>query len=360
MSVLDHFVKLKPTAKSEILITDKRLGDILIEQNIINLNQLKHALHYQKTHPDFDGKIGEICVQLGWVKKIDLIKVVSQHYHIPLATAILEKREIARNMRKELEIKKMKDQIIGDSFFDSLGQESLNKDAKNEDALHSESMTFEDTMCDGSAKPRREEQTLVTEQSTTKHTHLNENTTTQTKPKKPNQHHQTILDLVLTKRLQNGLIKTNDQKEKKSVDYILALIKTSELDDALMYLNKIKHKYMHSALFCQVEVFALMHNFEFDLAETCLNDFDADYELYPQLLDLKSIIHQILNQHEQAIINYRSIIQTKKLTDFCFFSLAYSLEQLNLSKQANIIYKHFTTLADITQNKQLSYAQSKI
>ena len=75
---------------------------------------------------------------------------------------------------------------------------------------------------------------------------------------------------------------------------------------------------------------------------------------------MKSIIQQLLNQHDLAVKNYTTIIQTKKLSDHCLFALAFSLEQLNMSKQASKIYKHFTTLVKDRHNKQFSYAMSKI
>ncbi|HOO33839.1 MAG TPA: glycosyltransferase [Thermotogota bacterium] len=60
-----------------------RIGDICLSENLITLEQLKEALDIQKKQ---GGRIGWILTTLGYIKRIDLFRVLSIHYHLYFAT----------------------------------------------------------------------------------------------------------------------------------------------------------------------------------------------------------------------------------------------------------------------------------
>ena len=52
-----------------------KIGELLVQENIITSEQLKEALTLQLSSPDYkDQKIGEILVSLGMIKRYKLIK----------------------------------------------------------------------------------------------------------------------------------------------------------------------------------------------------------------------------------------------------------------------------------------------
>ena len=61
-------------------IINKELGQLLIEQGIINAVQLDQALAVQKTK---GGLIGEVLVQLGYTKEEDIAKALTLQYGFP-------------------------------------------------------------------------------------------------------------------------------------------------------------------------------------------------------------------------------------------------------------------------------------
>lgn len=63
-----------------IRVKRKRIGEILLDQGVINENQLKEALEYQK----LSGKrLGEILVDLGYATEEDIAKALSQNLYVP-------------------------------------------------------------------------------------------------------------------------------------------------------------------------------------------------------------------------------------------------------------------------------------
>jgi len=61
-------------------IINKQLGELLIERSMITQQQLEKALHYQK---EAGGLIGEILVELGFVKEEDIAQALTAQYGFP-------------------------------------------------------------------------------------------------------------------------------------------------------------------------------------------------------------------------------------------------------------------------------------
>ena len=61
-------------------IINKQLGELLIERNIINKAQLEKALMLQRER---GGLIGEILVELGFVKEEDIAQALTAQYGFP-------------------------------------------------------------------------------------------------------------------------------------------------------------------------------------------------------------------------------------------------------------------------------------
>jgi type IV pilus assembly protein PilB len=61
-------------------VINKQLGELLIEQGVINRLQLDNALSLQK---EKGGLIGEILVALGYAKEEDIAKAITAQYGFP-------------------------------------------------------------------------------------------------------------------------------------------------------------------------------------------------------------------------------------------------------------------------------------
>lgn len=61
-------------------IINKQLGDLLVEWNIITAQQLEKGLAVQK---DKGGLIGEILVELGYLKEEDIAQALTAQYGFP-------------------------------------------------------------------------------------------------------------------------------------------------------------------------------------------------------------------------------------------------------------------------------------
>ncbi len=61
-------------------IINKQLGELLIERNIINQQQLEKALATQKER---GGLIGEVLVELGFVREEDIAQALTAQYGFP-------------------------------------------------------------------------------------------------------------------------------------------------------------------------------------------------------------------------------------------------------------------------------------
>ncbi len=60
----------------------KRLGEVLVENGLIDVYQLQSALAHQK---QWGGKLGEILVKLGFLTEEELMSFLSHHFHLPYA-----------------------------------------------------------------------------------------------------------------------------------------------------------------------------------------------------------------------------------------------------------------------------------
>lgn len=69
------------------------LGKVLLDRNIINQSQLKHALEVQKERSEY---LGEILVALGYVEEHDIVAALVIQCHIPYIA--IDKYEIAQNI----------------------------------------------------------------------------------------------------------------------------------------------------------------------------------------------------------------------------------------------------------------------
>jgi hypothetical protein len=61
-----------------------RLGDLLLQQGLVNTAQLDEALKYQVI---FGGKLGTNLIEMGIVEEDDIARVLSQQFHVPTLTA---------------------------------------------------------------------------------------------------------------------------------------------------------------------------------------------------------------------------------------------------------------------------------
>ncbi len=57
-----------------------KLGELLIKESLINDQQLREALTYQKQH---GGKLGYNLVKLGFVKDEEITALLSRQYGVP-------------------------------------------------------------------------------------------------------------------------------------------------------------------------------------------------------------------------------------------------------------------------------------
>jgi hypothetical protein len=60
-----------------------RLGDLLLQQGLVNTEQLDEALKYQVI---FGGKLGTNLIEMGVVEEGDIARALSQQYHVPTPT----------------------------------------------------------------------------------------------------------------------------------------------------------------------------------------------------------------------------------------------------------------------------------
>ena len=55
----------------------RRLGDIVVERNMVTPHQLEHALSEQQAH---GGKLGETLVELGYLTRVELAGAISEQW----------------------------------------------------------------------------------------------------------------------------------------------------------------------------------------------------------------------------------------------------------------------------------------
>lgn len=81
----------------------QRLGEILVEQGLINSNQLKDAL---KRQAQVGGHLGSILVEMGIITMDNLLNFLSQQLGIPAVNLL--KFDISSNTLKSMPLEKIK------------------------------------------------------------------------------------------------------------------------------------------------------------------------------------------------------------------------------------------------------------
>lgn len=77
-------------------VIHKQLGELLLERRLIDSNQLEKALFIQKEKGKF---LGEILVELGFVKEEDVCQAITTQYgfpYLPLDNYFLQQEEVIR------------------------------------------------------------------------------------------------------------------------------------------------------------------------------------------------------------------------------------------------------------------------
>lgn len=72
----------------------RRIGDWLLEHGILTEDQLKSAIQAQKGRK---ARFGEVLVELGFCKEIDIVKCLSEQFDVPIAklkSVVPEKRAL--------------------------------------------------------------------------------------------------------------------------------------------------------------------------------------------------------------------------------------------------------------------------
>jgi hypothetical protein len=65
-------------------LTRKRLGELLLEEGLLNEQQIQEALQYQKENGSL---MGEILVKLKYVSEIDIARTISKQFGLPYIDA---------------------------------------------------------------------------------------------------------------------------------------------------------------------------------------------------------------------------------------------------------------------------------
>lgn len=75
----------------------KRLGEILVHNNMISREELKKALEFQKSE---GGLLGEILVKLSYITERDIVKALTVQYGFPFLP--LENYDLKKEMKNVL------------------------------------------------------------------------------------------------------------------------------------------------------------------------------------------------------------------------------------------------------------------
>lgn len=81
--------------------THKQLGELLIERGVINHDQLKKAIEYQKDHK---GLVGEILVELNFATEKDIAQALTCQYgfpYLPLSNYEIDE-EVVRSVAEDV------------------------------------------------------------------------------------------------------------------------------------------------------------------------------------------------------------------------------------------------------------------
>ena len=81
---------------------NKKLGEILIQERVIDENQLEAALAYQK---NWGGKLGHAIAELNFAEEIEIAKAISHHIKVPYVNIFSEDFS-------DEELKKVKESLI--------------------------------------------------------------------------------------------------------------------------------------------------------------------------------------------------------------------------------------------------------
>jgi MSHA biogenesis protein MshE len=89
-----------------------RLGDLLVQEGIINLEQLKRALAAQK---ESGRKLGYMLIELGFVSENQLLAFLSQHLNVPLVDISQHDVSLAAvNMLPEVQARRHRALVLED------------------------------------------------------------------------------------------------------------------------------------------------------------------------------------------------------------------------------------------------------
>jgi hypothetical protein len=71
-----------------------RLGELLLEEKLISREQLEEALETQVVH---GGRLGTNLVELGFLKEVDLARVLGRLHNLPFRS---EERRVGKECRR--------------------------------------------------------------------------------------------------------------------------------------------------------------------------------------------------------------------------------------------------------------------
>jgi type II secretory ATPase GspE/PulE/Tfp pilus assembly ATPase PilB-like protein len=82
MAINGRYLKDTPEGSTALLNTNKKLGEILVEKNLLTPEKLNLALTIQKQE---GGRLGEVLFKQEFITGADLLAVLSQQYSLPVA-----------------------------------------------------------------------------------------------------------------------------------------------------------------------------------------------------------------------------------------------------------------------------------
>lgn len=87
---------ISPEFKGESAVASKRLGELLVTKDLINIDQLNQAKQEQKKH---GGRLGTALVKLGYLNESELTEFLAEQYNVPaidLATFEIDPKAIEK------------------------------------------------------------------------------------------------------------------------------------------------------------------------------------------------------------------------------------------------------------------------
>lgn len=281
------------------IIGDKKVGDILIEQGLVNSAQLNYALKKQSMNPGHNLKIGEIFIEKGWIKSIDLIKVVVEFFHIPLAEEKLLEREGLKNYHN--------------FHFEGSEQEAAEKEKME---------VFADQVKEKTADEIEA---------------------------------QRIKELLISAKDRNRIPSGSNAMEASVISKAMAFINDEQFTEAESYLKQAMTSYGRTAGLSYALSFCFLEQHLLPQAMMVIDQFKPKAEENPELVELMADILQLSDAHELAVKYYRKLMTESKRQSRWYFKMGYSLDKLKMGQQALALYTHFIKQKDIIA-EQSEYA----